>query len=79
MKNPTKIVKKSSKHKETTTFTVSYNGKELGKIGIYNVFTTAGIQGLRIKWYGHNEPVKLDDYILDFTDKDEMKNIRHTK
>lgn len=79
MINPTTIKKTSTKEEHTRFYTIAYNGQELGRLGIFNVFTGGGVQGVRIKWQGHNEPLKIDQYVLDFTDKDKLGNIRHTK
>ena len=80
MKNPTTITKKTAKGKTATFFTIAYNGKELGKLSIYNVFTNGGTLGLRIDWNTPNEPFDpKKKYVFDFTDRDDLGNIRMTK
>lgn len=80
MKNPTEIKKKSTKQKESTFFIISYNGKELGKIGIFNIMTNAGTQGVRIDWRTPNEPYNSKKkYVFEYVDKDLQGNIKHTK
>ena len=53
--------------------------KNLNWREVFNIFTNAGVQGVRIKWQGENVLLKVDEYVLEFTDTDERGNIRHTK
>ncbi len=78
---PTQITKKQSKQKESTFFTICYNGKELGKVSIHNIFSSAGVQGVRLVWQEKNAPFdsKKMGVVYEYVDKDDKGNIRHTK
>lgn len=81
MKNPITIKTKSTKDKFTTMLDISYNGKQLGRLGLFNVLTEDGTLGFRITWHeeGKGWNAETQNVIYDFTDKDELGNIRLTK
>lgn len=83
MKNPTTIIKTSTKEEHSRFYKVSYNGKELGEIGVFNIFTGAGVQGLRMVWHEKGKPFRTkkgrDGIFFEMVDKDAQGNIRHTK
>lgn len=81
MINPTTIKKTSGKGEHSHFLDISYNGKKLGRLGLYNVFTSAGVQGFRMVWQeeGKGWDSKTQGVVYEYTDRDAQGNIKHTK
>lgn len=75
MKLPTTIKKTKTESGEATFFTIAYNGKEMGRIGVYNVFGASGVLGFRLAWHEENKAYDGKDVFFDYTDRDEFGNI----